>query len=49
MKTESRLVAARMTRNWRREEEMRDFPGGPVVKTLYFHCRGHCFNPWLGN
>ena len=22
-----------------------DFPGGPVVKTLYFHCRGHKFNP----
>ena len=19
----------------------RDFPGGPVVKTLHFHCRGH--------
>ena len=26
-----------------------DFPGGPVVKTLYFHCRGHKFNPWWGN
>ena len=22
-----------------------DFPGGPVVKTLYFHCRGHEFDP----
>ena len=27
----------------------RDFPGGPVVKTLSFHCRGHGFNPCLGN
>ena len=27
----------------------RDFPGGPVVKTLRFHFRGHRFNPWLGN
>ena len=26
----------------------RDFPGGPVVKTLCFHCGGHHF-PWLGN
>ena len=26
-----------------------DFPGGPVVKTLRFHCRGHGFDPWLGN
>ena len=25
---------------------LRDFPGGPVVKTLYFHCRGHRFNFW---
>ena len=25
-----------------------DFPGGPVVKTLYFHCRGHGFDPWWG-
>ena len=21
------------------------FPGGPVVKTLCFHCRGHGFDP----
>ena len=27
----------------------RDFPGGPVVKTLCFHCRGCGFNPWSGN
>ena len=26
-----------------------DFPGGPVVKTPCFHCRGHGFNPWSGN
>ena len=25
-----------------------DFPGSPVVRTLCFHCRGHRFNPWLG-
>ena len=24
-----------------------DFPGGPVVKTLSFQCRGSGFGPWL--
>ena len=23
-----------------------DFPGGPVVKTPCFYCRGHRFDPW---
>ena len=27
----------------------RDFPGGPVIRTLHCHCRGHGFNPWSGN
>ena len=27
----------------------RDFPGGPVVKSLCFQCRGHRFDLWLGN
>ena len=26
-----------------------DFPGGPVVRTPRFHCRGLRFNPWMGN
>ena len=25
-----------------------DFPGGPVVKTPCFHCRGHRFGPGGG-
>ena len=25
-----------------------DFPGGPVVKTLCFHCRGNGFDPSSG-
>ena len=29
------------TRNW-------DFPGGPVVKTLHFHCRGQGSIPGWG-
>ena len=27
----------------------RDFPGGPVVKTLSLHGSGHRFDPWSGN
>ena len=26
-----------------------DFPGGPVVKTLRFHCQGREFDPWSGS
>ena len=29
------------------KSQKRDFPGGPVVRTLYFHCREHRFSPWL--
>ena len=25
--------------------KMRDFPGGPVVRALHFHCRGHRSDP----
>ena len=32
-----------------KERLVRDFPGGPVVKTLHFYCRGCGFDPWLGN
>ena len=28
---------------------MQKFPGGPVVKTLSFHCRGRRFHPWSAN
>ena len=26
---------------------VREFPRGPVVRTLPFHCKGHGFDPWL--
>ena len=26
-----------------------DFPGGLVVRTPRFHCRGRGFDPWSGN
>ena len=26
----------------------RGFPSSSVVRTLYFHCIGHRFNPWSG-
>ena len=29
--------------------EIRDFPGGPVAKTLCSHCRGPGFDPRSGN
>ena len=28
---------------------LEDFPGGPVVKTRCFQCRGHMFNSRWGN
>ena len=28
---------------------MGGIPGGPLVKTLSFHCRGPRFNPWSGS
>ena len=31
------------------KKSSRDFPGGPVAKTLCFQFRGHRFNPWSGN
>ena len=30
------------------EGGLRNFPGGPVVKTLCFHHQGHKFDPRLG-
>ena len=26
-----------------------DFPSDPFVKILHYQCRGHGFDPWLGN
>ena len=31
------------------EKEPRDFPGGPVAKTLSSQCRWLGFDPWSGN
>ena len=31
------------------KDTCRNFPGGPVSKTLRSQCRGPRFNPWLGN
>ena len=28
---------------------LRDFPSRPVVKNPHFYCRGHGFDPGLGN
>ena len=32
-----------------KDSNMRDFPSGPVVKTLYSQYSGPGFNPWSGN
>ena len=32
-----------------RKSAGRDFPDSPVVKAPHVHCRGHGFDPWLGN
>ena len=34
-------VTSKKTSDW-------EFPGGPVVRTLCIHCRGHRFDPWSG-
>ena len=34
---------------WFRTEKVGDFPGGPEVKTLCFHCRGYELGPRFGN
>ena len=31
-----------------KKKKSRDFPGGPVVKTPRFQCRGHWFDPGQG-
>ena len=28
---------------------LRKFPGGPIVRTPCFHCQGHRFSPLWGN
>ena len=38
-------ILAAYSKLWLREANQ-DFPGGPVVKTLHFQCKGHRFDPW---
>ena len=30
------------------KKQVRDFPGGPMVRTPRFHCRGPRFHPLIG-
>ena len=32
-----------------KKEKGWDLPGGSVVKTLHFQCRGHALDPWWRN
>ena len=36
-------------RKKKRNKYLRGYLGGPVVRTLLFHCKGHGFYPWSGN
>ena len=42
-----------VTEDWSEEQTQevtcREFPGGPVVRTPRFHCRGPGLDPWSGN
>ena len=38
-----------MEKNIKKKNIYREFSGGPVVKSLCFHCQGPGFNPWSEN
>jgi len=44
-----RGIGEKPEKNWCSRNQGMDFPGGPVVKTLYFYCSKHELDPWLGN
>ena len=48
-KSGKRVKAAGEKRGIKTNRSYKDFPGGPVARTPCFHCRGHRFDPWLGN
>ena len=43
------MLAAGIADRSLKMNQLAELPGGPVVKTPCFHCRGHRFNPWSGN
>ena len=48
-KWEEKQVIDKRNTLGKKEQQSRDFPGSPGVKTLCSHCREHGFDPWLGN
>ena len=46
---EDKPVNKRIARRCIKKMPSGGFPGGPVVRALSFHCRGHWFDPWSGN
>ena len=38
-----------MIHEWNKKVGFWEFSGGPVGRTLRFHCQEPGFNPWLGN
>ena len=45
----SRLVMINKQSQESNSDNLQGFPGGPVVRTLSFHCKGHKFHPRSGN
>ena len=48
------VAQPRLLNQWAEELELRsrcsrEFPGGPVIRTVCFHCRSHRCDPWWGN
>ena len=46
---EIQTLKARKQMNKNKKLLLWELPGGPVVRTLCFHCQGPGFNPWSGN
>ena len=44
---EHKIAQTKVEPEKRKKQE--DFPGGPVLKTPCFHCRGRGFDPWSGS
>lgn len=42
---QGRHLCACLPVKWQEDRLFGDFPSGPVVRALHFHCKGHGFDP----